>query len=145
MLPPPVKGSSTILTTGKMRLKLKTLRSLLEITKILSYARSVLPSYRHQSCKSIDCYQYIVSALILTPLANYKPAIFYVTPGTEKLNKLPQAEEKANICGRNPFMFPAGTFFSDSPIFKFWKWKLSPSRRGAWYCARWWKHWSWRD
>ena len=114
-----------------MRLKLKTLRSLLEMTKILSYARSVLPSYRHQSCKSIDCYQYIVSALILTPLANYKPAIFYVTPGTEKLNKYLQAEEKANICGRNSFMFPAGTFFLIPPFSNFGNEICPPEEWGA--------------
>ena len=37
----------------------------------------------------------IVSAwLLIPPLANHIPAIFSLPPGTEKLNKSPQADEK---------------------------------------------------
>ena len=35
-----------------------------------------------------------MSAWVLIPLAKHKAAIFFVSPGTEKLNKSPQADKK---------------------------------------------------
>ena len=39
-------------------------------------------------------HRHIVSLGTNTPLASYNPAIFSVLPGTEKINKSPQADKK---------------------------------------------------
>ena len=50
--------------------------------------------FSHRNLDSMFRLIYSVSLGTDPPLANHNPAIFSVPPGTEKLNKFPQADKK---------------------------------------------------
>ena len=50
----------------------------------------------------------------------------------DKKHSPPPPKKKANICDKDSLRTTRHSFFSDSPLFKIWDWRLSPtSRKGG--------------